>query len=90
MNKFAHSFLAAVLLSGCAESARDSKPGNESPPVSAAKETLKTPPSQTATADPTAAAEVASATDAASLLASTLEEAKAQNKRVMVHLGAPW
>ena len=36
------------------------------------------------------AADAGSPIDAARLLASTLERAKAENKRVMVHLGAPW
>ena len=39
-------------------------------------------------ANATGAAE-ASSIDAAILLASTLENAKAENKRVMAHLGAP-
>jgi hypothetical protein len=37
-----------------------------------------------------AAQEAASTVDAEALLASTLEQAKTDNKRVMVHLGAPW
>lgn len=43
----------------------------------------------TAPADQVAAVKV-SQVDASKLLASTLEKAKAEEKRVMVHLGAPW
>jgi hypothetical protein len=50
----------------------------------------KTPAAQTAAAESVPdAAEAPSPIDAERLLASTLESAKAENKRVMVHLGAP-
>ena len=87
MKKSALGLFAVVLLSGCAESARETKVENDSLPVANATEASETPSAETA--EPPEAVEAASPIDAAELLASTLERAKAENKRVMVHLGAP-
>ena len=47
------------------------------------------PAGQSTSADPSEQVEDASSINASTLLTSTLEKAKAENKRVMVHLGAP-
>ena len=85
MKKTALGILAILLLGGCVESAKDLEPATgksvaakASVPQTAATESVP----NTTLAD--------SSVDAAELLASTLRSAKAADKRVMVHLGAPW
>ena len=95
--------LAILLLSGC--SSANTEPAESEPIVgdsSPAAVTDSADPSQDQSApdsndasdghDRTEAAskETASLVDAEQLLASTLACARADNKRVMVHLGAPW
>jgi len=77
MKRSALGLLGVLLLGGCADSGED-----------AAIVTKKSPARNTATESP--AAEKGSPLDAERLLASALASAKADDKRVMVHLGATW
>lgn len=89
--------LAVLAVGGCAESAKSGKP--ESGDRSADKSAAKVADVPQEPVVPSAATAPDSDTDivaddaplnAEALLASTLENAKADDKRVMVHLGAPW
>lgn len=68
--------LSILVLAGCAESGIETEIVNDNSPVANGPA-------------PDTSAEVTSV-DAERLLASTLESAKADDKRVIVHLGAPW
>ncbi|MEQ1906482.1 MAG: hypothetical protein ABL888_20025 [Pirellulaceae bacterium] len=84
MKKTALGLLAALLLVGCADSGRESKP------ASVAEPTTK-PATPSATGKSVAETKTTeSRIDAEKLFNDTLAIAKMQNKRVMVHLGAPW
>lgn len=91
MKNTALGLFTVLLLGGCADSAMDAKPvGSQSPAASAdvaAQDPILHSDGSESDLKTTA---VASSVDAERLLASTLENAKTQNKRVMVHLGAPW
>ncbi len=81
MKRFALGLFVVLLLGGCAESAKETGTASDKSPAA----------SQTTAGEPVPdAAEATSPVDAEKLLASTLKSAKADNKRVMVHLGAPW
>jgi hypothetical protein len=86
MKKLTIWLIAAALLSGCAESASDNDAslGKTQTPVTdpTTDEPAVEPGSLASASD--------SSLDAETLLASALEEATAGNKRVLVHLGAPW
>ena len=91
MKRSALRLFAVLLLGGCAESAKETEMADDKSPAANATEAAETPAVQTAAGGSVPdAAEAASPVDAERLLASTLESAKADNKRVMVHLGAPW
>ena len=82
--------LAALLLAGCADTGKEVKPaGGKSPTADADVAGQETADLSTAVASDPATTAHASV-DAEKLLASALETAKADNKRVLVHLGAPW
>jgi hypothetical protein len=84
MKKAALGLLAALLVFGCADSVRESKS------ASIAEPTTK-PATQSATGKSASEAKpTESRIDAEKLFNDTLASAKMQNKRVMVHLGAPW
>ena len=91
MKRSALRLFAVLLLGGCAESVEETEMANDKSPVANATVTTETPTAENAAAelfsDP---AEAISPVDADMLLASTLDSAKADNKRVIVHLGAPW
>ena len=83
--------LAVLLLGGCADSGNDVQPANGKSPADDAATAAQEPAARTAAVESGPVATAAdSSLDAERLLASTLESAKAQNKRVLVHLGAPW
>ena len=80
MKKFGFAVLAAVFFLGCTESGTELESTDSSVQPKSAETT--SPPSQE-TASP-------SSNDAQGLLASAMASAQADDKRVMVHLGAPW
>ncbi len=85
------AILAILLLGGCADSAKDVKPATGKSPTATATVTAQELAAQTAATESVSDTTLADwSVDAAVLLASTLEVAKAADKRVMVHLGAPW
>ena len=91
MKRSAISLFAVLLLGGCAESVEETEMANDKSPAANATVATETPAARIAAGESVPdAAEAASAVDAEMLLASTLESAKADNKRVIVHLGAPW
>jgi hypothetical protein len=91
MKRSVLGLFAVLLLGGCSDSVRDMEMGNDKSPAANATVATETPATPAAAAGSAAAAvEAALPVDAARLLAATLERAKADNKRVMVHLGAPW
>ena len=100
MRRMSFVVLALVLGGGCADSARELNSGaNASKPAasSPAGEARKPQDSQDHSAQSKAGAlgavtatEDSSVVNAEVLLASTLQQARTEDKRVMVHLGAPW
>jgi hypothetical protein len=91
MERSALGLCAVLLLCGCSDSVREMEVVNERSPAANANVATETPATQAAAAESVPdAVETALPVDAERLLASTLESAKADNKRVMVHLGAPW
>ncbi len=74
MEKSSLAILAFLLLGGCADSSKD----------------VETATSKSPTAKATESVSDTTLVDASVLLASTLANAKATDKRVMVRLGAPW
>jgi hypothetical protein len=89
MKRSVLGLFAVLLLGGCSDSVRDMEMGNDKSPAANATVATETPATPAAAAG-SAAVEAALPVDAGRLLAATLERAKADNKRVMVHLGAPW
>jgi PBP1b-binding outer membrane lipoprotein LpoB len=90
MNKFALALFAILLLGGCTESAKQTEKVNRKSPSANSPTAPDTSVTRTgADGSGPDAADAASPIDAARLLAATIETAKAENKRVMVHLGAP-
>lgn len=89
MKKATSAILAFLLLSGCGNSGEDvHSTSNQSPTTKAIEAELG---GQSAVPAPAPEKESGdSPIDAAELLASTLASAKARDKRVFVHLGAPW
>ena len=87
MKRFALGSFGVLLLIGCADLAKEMEMVNDKLPAANATVATETPAAESV-AD--GAADAASPIDAERLLASTLQNAKAANKRVMVHLGAPW
>ena len=87
MKKTGLAILTFLLMCGCTESPPKSKlAGSES-----ATSTEQKSGDRSDVADPVSdSAEVDASIDATVLLQSTLAKAKAADKRVMVHLGAPW
>ncbi len=84
MHKATLLIFACLLFGGCADSAREEKPTTDDA-------TAGELAAQPATAESVSGKALAdTSNDATILLASTLERAKAADKRVMVHLGAPW
>ena len=91
MKRSALKLFVVLLLGGCAESVDEAEMVNDESSAANAAVATETPAAQPAAAVSVSdTAEEASSVDAERLLASTLEKAKAENKRVMVHLGAPW
>jgi hypothetical protein len=83
--------LAVLVLGGCGTSAPETATPNGRSPVNKAMVPPETSGDQTVAAESAPpVVEAAPLVDAERLLASTLATAKAENKRVMVHLGAPW
>jgi hypothetical protein len=91
MNKTGLAILTCLLISGCTDSPQDVElartESRDANPTLTEHEFGARTEVAAAVADSTMGDSLA---DAASLLASTLEKAKAADKRVMVHLGAPW
>lgn len=95
MKKTAVALLAVWLLAGCTDSAKKVDSVTKTSPQAKATEKTQELAAQTAKteskSDTTLAESPVDATvDATVLLATTLEKAKSTDKRVMVHLGAPW
>ncbi len=91
MTRFAFGLFGLLLLGGCADSVKEAETVTGKSPVGNVPVATEKPSARTTVAESVpGAAEVASAVDAERLLASTLASAKADNKRVMVHVGAPW
>lgn len=91
MKRIALGLFAVLLLGGCADSVEQTEMVDDKSPGAKATTATEKPMAQTAASDSVPdTAEAASRLDAERLLASTLECAKADSKRVMVHLGAPW
>jgi hypothetical protein len=84
MKNTAFGLLTVLLLGGCADSGTDAKPANVA-------DTERKPATQSAASESLPEATVAAfPLDAKELFNSTLVSAKTHNKRVIVHLGAPW
>jgi hypothetical protein len=92
MGKTALAILAFLVLGGCADSAKDVEPAiSKSPTAEEMSVTAQELAAQPVTIESVFDTKMAdSSVDAAALLAFTLELAKAADKRVIVHLGAPW
>jgi len=91
MKNTAIALLAVLLLAGCTDSVKKVDSVTKSSPKTKATDDTQEPAVQTAKAEPDSQAILAdSPVDATVLLAATLEEAKSSDKRVLVHLGAPW
>ena len=91
MQKTGVGFLIVLLLGGCVDSRHDPKSTGDKSPSANVVDAAQQPVGQNAAVESvTDVNEVTSSVDAERLLASTLASAKAQNKRVLVHLGAPW
>ncbi len=92
--------LALLLGGGCAEAPDDptsqvsgpapAGPSQEARPSAAPGSEQQAASSDAVASEANAPTETPAVIDAESLLASTLQQAQAENKRVMVHLGAPW
>lgn len=89
MNKSAICLFAVFLLGGCDESVEETETLNDKPTAADVRMPAETPSVRSTEAE-SVAAEATPPSDAESLLTATLEIAKADNKRVMVHLGATW
>lgn len=91
MKKTAVALLAVWLLAGCTDSAKKVDSVTKTSPQAKATEKTKELAAQTAKTESKSDTTLAeSPVDATVLLATTLEKAKSTDKRVMVHLGAPW
>lgn len=91
MKRTALGLFAVLLLGGCGDSVEQTEMVDGKLPTAKATTATEGPMAQNAASDSALdTAEAASPLDAERLLASTLECAKADSKRVMVHLGAPW
>jgi hypothetical protein len=89
--KSALTLFALVLLSGCSQSASETTSEDDSSPTANATQAAETSSAAPTTViEPPDATSVTAPIDAAKLLASTLERAQVEDKRVIVHLGAPW
>ncbi len=85
MEKATLVILAVVLISGCAKPVPETALESESLAPGQVRKASESPGKQVGGEASAAPAAI----DAAQLLASTLEHAKAEDKRVLVHLGAP-
>ncbi len=91
MKRFTVGLLAALLLGGCRDSARETKTWDDKSPATSSAAASDTSAGRSEGADDTFdAADAVVPVDAESLLAATFAAAKMEDKRVMVHLGAPW
>lgn len=79
MNRAILGLVGILLIAGCTDSTRENEVGNG-----------KTSSAVAENGSGGSDADRQSAVDAEQVLASALENARANDKRVLVHLGAPW
>ena len=87
MKRSALRLFAVLLLGGCSVPATETELAKDE---STARGTETSSTQSVAGESLSDAPDAASSGDAERLLASALQSAKADDKRVMVHLGAPW
>ena len=91
MKKIGLILIAVAFVGGCAKTVEESKPSpDESPATESAEEKGTVAAQPDAAKSTTDVVKEDGPIDAESLLAATLAQATAEDKRVMVHLGAPW
>ncbi len=80
-----------ALIGGCADSGTEVETATGNRPAANATVETQQPTGQDVASEPESETAVAAPpVDAEQLLATTLATAKADDKRVLVHLGAPW
>ena len=91
MNRLVLGLLAITLISGCVDPATEVETVTGSTGTANAPVETQQPAAQGAVTEPASETTVvAPSVDAEQLLATTLADAKVGDKRVLVHLGAPW